>query len=285
MLIVHRDAYGRKKFLAKPVSTTGKYIISGSIVEEYIYTNPQARHLLFDQTKSKGQGVRRTLTPEQEKDIQLRSAYRAKQQLRRLVDANFKEWKDLDEKLYTQKFLTLTFKENLQDLDRANHYFTDFIKRLNWHVSHDHKSRLKYVAVHEIQKRGAIHYHAIFFNLPFIRNEKIARIWDHGHIKVNKISSIKNVGSYLAKYLTKDAATPRQKGQKRYFASRFLKLPRKVQEQDRVSKLGTILSGVKPDFEYQTDQKSYVQYTYRTYDLSKRSPVKKLVLESLKDCY
>lgn len=285
MLYEYVDDYRNKHILAKPVSSTGKYIISGSIVEEYIYANPQARHLLFDQTKSKGHGVRRTLTPEQEKDIQLRSAYRAKQQLRRLVDANFKEWKDPDGALYTQKFVTLTFKENLQDLEKANRYFTDFIKRLNWHVSHDHKNRLKYVAVHEIQKRGAIHYHSVFFNLPYIRNDRIARIWDHGYIKVNKISSIKNVGAYLAKYLTKDETTPRSKGQKRYFASRFLKLPLKIQEQDRVSKLGSILNDVKPDFEYQADQKSYVQYTYRTYDLSKRSPVKKLVLESLQGRY
>lgn len=199
MLITLRDEQQRKlRYLAKPVSLSGKYIISGSIVEEYVYTNSQGRHLLSTQTKSKGQGVRRTLTPEQEKDIQLRSAYRAKQHLRRLVDANFKEWKEAGGTVYTQKFLTLTFKENLQDLEKANRYFTDFIKRFNWHVFHDHKNRLKYVAVHEVQKRGAIHYHIIFFNLPFIRNEKIAHIWSHGFTKTKKIASIKNVGAYLS---------------------------------------------------------------------------------------
>jgi hypothetical protein len=55
--------------------------------------------------------------------------------------------------------------------------------RLNYHIGH----ALKYVSVVEFQKRGAVHYHAVFFNLPFIVNDELAAIWSHGFIKINAI--------------------------------------------------------------------------------------------------
>ena len=75
----------------------------------------------------------------------------------RIVDCNF------DNKT---KFMTLTFKDNIQDISYTNYEFNKFIKRLNFNLYNDKKQRLKYIAVWEKQKRGAIHYHIIFLIFP-----------------------------------------------------------------------------------------------------------------------
>lgn len=262
--------------LARPEFTNRKYIISGPMVEEYVYKDPRPFHTLSSQARSKGRGVRRVITDEQRKDTELRSGERAKKSLRRLVNANHKEWKDAEGKIQVQKFITFTFAKNEQDLDKANRLFTDFIKRFNYAVFRTKRNNLKYVAVHELQERGAIHYHAIFFNLPFVRNDRIARIWGHGFTKTKRISSINNVGAYLSKYLTKQGGTARKKGQKRYFSSRYLKLPLRVRNQERANAVGELLSAQKPIYEANYELHGL---NYRSYDLSKDAAARESVVK------
>ena len=135
----------------------------------------------------------------------------------RIVDCNF----DVN-----TKFMTLTFKENLQDICYTNYELSKFIKRMNYHLYHVKKQCLKYLAVWEKQKRGAIHYHIIFFALPYIRTKKIQEIWGHGFVKINKIvvDSIDNTGRYASKYFTKDIDDKNYK-QKSFFMSQNLKRP------------------------------------------------------------
>lgn len=56
------------------------------------------------------------------------------------------------------KFLTLIFKENIQDIDDANNEFKKFIKRLNYQTYHTKKSETKILIHMGKQQRGAIHY-------------------------------------------------------------------------------------------------------------------------------
>ena len=265
-------------FVAKPEKTNRKLIISGNIIEEYLYDNPRPFNLISDQKKSKGEGVRRTISNEEKKEIEVRTGMRAKRNLRRLVNANYKEWQNTDGSTEMQKFLTFTFAKNEKDLAKANNIFTDFIKRLNYSVFKVNRNYLKYVAVHEIQKRGAIHYHAIFFNLPYMKNDRIAEIWGQGFTKPKRITSIKNVGNYLAKYLSKQEHTARQYGQKRYFSSRGLKLPVRVRNQDKATAIATLISNQTPTYE----KESKYHFRYRAYDLSDDVSIRELVLESLK---
>jgi len=132
----------------------------------------------------------------------------------RIVDCNF------DDKT---KFMTLTFKENIQDVSSTNYEFSKFIKRLNFYLYHVKKQYLKYLAVWERQKRGAIHYHIIFFDLPFIKNKKLQEIWVHGFVKINKIDvdSKDNRGRYVSKYFSKDIDEKTYK-QKSFFKSQNL---------------------------------------------------------------
>jgi hypothetical protein len=135
----------------------------------------------------------------------------------RIVDCNFDN---------RTKFMTLTFKDNIEDITYTNCEFNKFIKRLNFSVYKTKKQQLKYLAVWEKQKRGAIHYHIIFFDLPYIKNKELQEIWGHGFIKINKIDvdSKENRGRYVSKYFSKDIDDKNYK-QKAFFKSQNLKLP------------------------------------------------------------
>lgn len=134
-------------------------------------------------------------------------------ELRRLINANF----DIH-----AKFLTLTHKENITDVDMANRNFRKFIQRLR------HKyGDFKYAAVIEFQARGAVHYHMIA-DLPYITKSELAEIWGHGFVRINDIkdknggSGVDNVGAYVTAYMTKDQSDPRLHGRKMYFTSKNL---------------------------------------------------------------
>ena len=75
-------------------------------------------------------------------------------EISRIIDCNFDD---------NTKFMTLTFKDNIQDVKYTNVEFKKFIKRLNYYLYNEKKQNLKYLAVWEKQKRGAIHYHIIFW--------------------------------------------------------------------------------------------------------------------------
>ncbi|WP_236651814.1 rolling circle replication-associated protein [Enterococcus hirae] len=92
-------------------------------------------------------------------------------EIARLIDMNFDN---------QTKFLTLTFRENIQDIAYANNKFNKFIKRLNYELYHIKKSKLKYLATWEKQKRGAIHYHIVLFSFPFISTNRLTTIWGIG---------------------------------------------------------------------------------------------------------
>ncbi|WP_234712514.1 rolling circle replication-associated protein [Bacillus altitudinis] len=138
-------------------------------------------------------------------------------EIARIVDCNFDD---------ATKFMTLTFKANEKDISFTNSEFNKFIKRLNYRLYKIKKQQLKYLAVWEKQKRGAIHYHVIFFNFPFIRISDLEKLWGHGFVKLNKIDvdSQENRGRYVSKYFSKDLERKEHK-KKAFFKSQNLKTP------------------------------------------------------------
>ena len=141
----------------------------------------------------------------------------ARWDIARIVDCNF------DNKT---KFVTLTFKENIQEILITNREFKYFIQRLNYYLYHTKTQLLKYLATWEKQKRGAIHYHVIFFDFLYIAKEKLQNLWSHGFIKINRIDvdSKENRGRYLSKYFGKDLDLKEHK-KKAFFKSQNLKVP------------------------------------------------------------
>lgn len=138
-------------------------------------------------------------------------------EIARLVDTNFDN---------QTKFLTLTFKENIQDIEYANNEFKKFIKRLNYDLYKTKKANLKYLATWEKQQRGAIHYHIILFGFPFVSFDRLTTIWGRGFVRINKIDvdSIENRGRYISKYFDKELELKEHK-KKAFFKSRNLRLP------------------------------------------------------------
>lgn len=196
----------------------GKVVKSGNIIEVYQYE----KGIFTGERGNKGGRAGNGNTTEEEKEKNREVVLmRARRDLRRIVNANIGQWGDD----VTSKFVTLTFKDNVKDLDTANYEFRQFIKRLNYKVYGKKCSELKYTAVPEFQERGAVHYHVIFYNLPYIESKVIEEVWGNGFIKINRIDDIDNVGAYICKYLSKINSDSRLKGRKCYFNSRGLKKP------------------------------------------------------------
>lgn len=197
------------------------------------------------------------LTPEQEDEVILSSARRAKKNIKRLIYTNVWQWFKSDGCPYTPIPITLTFKENVQDVETGNNEFTKFIRRLNYEVGiieygksteESKKSILQYLAVIEFQPISQkVHYHVLFFNLPFMRNiyDRMRRIWGKGFFNVNgkqkgsfKSSSnqrgVSKVIDYYCKYVTDACYDKRLFGKKKFFPSRGLLKPTKIVSEDLV---------------------------------------------------
>lgn len=147
--------------------------------------------------------------------------YRIRRNVKYILQCN------VDYEIFKPIFLTLTFKENVTSLTEANKIFTGFTKRLSYQIFKSKKNLLKYLVVPEFQKRGAVHYHIIYFNLPFVPDlfNRVSSIWGRGFVFVESIRNLEHLGNYIAKYFTKDSYDKRLLGQKAYFCSKGLKKP------------------------------------------------------------
>jgi len=201
-----RDLYVFTKAKEK---LTIKYVYN----EKLIFNNHKATRILYNQPRVVFKNLREDYTKSKAKTRRDDSVSRSRQKIYDIVDSNIREFS------YMPVFATFTFKENVTNIRTANGYFRNFIRRLS--NQYDHK--LAYLTVVEFQKRGAIHYHTIFFNLPFIHMLKFEKIWSYGTTNINGIRKVKDVASYVCKYLTKETLDNRLVGEKVYFTSRGLK--------------------------------------------------------------
>jgi len=199
-----------------------KIIISGLFIEEYIYQNA----IILG--KKRAHRKKRKNKPQKEQ-IEMRSGAlrRTRMNIMRLVNSN--------PDFIT--FLTLTFdekkfenKRDITEFEKCNYLFMTFIQRLKYNFL-----GIKYLAVPEFQgdyyfrskiKKefgGAIHYHLLLNHK--IETKKIEKVWRHGFVKINKIKSIKNIGLYVSKYLSKESFNRKYFGKKKFFYSRNLNRP------------------------------------------------------------
>jgi hypothetical protein len=188
--------------------SNNRAIITGLYNEFFRYQNPYS---FAWKRRSRNESIetqKETEKQEKKEKYAINATYRAKAKIVRLIKGN--------QFTYPEKpvFLTLTFKDNLQDLKQANKLFSQFVKRMSRRI----KKQMRYVAVHEFQKRGAVHYHIVVFNLPYLQKEEIAKIWRHGFIRVNLIH-VNGLANYMTKYMSKSFTDIRCKGLKRYFYS------------------------------------------------------------------
>jgi hypothetical protein len=124
----------------------------------------------------------------------LRKVFR---KLEHLIKTNF----DTEENEHNALFVTLTYKENMQDAERLLKDFEKYYKRLQYEYS-SHK--LEYIAVAEPQGRGAWHMHVLIKSdkpIFYIDNKIMAKIWGHGFTETERIKG-RDPGKYFAAYFT-----------------------------------------------------------------------------------
>jgi len=204
-------------------SSVKRLVISGNRFEMYSYAKPF--HYNFPPQTRAFRGQELTATPILPlNDIKRRESNlnACRQRIRRLVQSNAGMYREIT------KFVTFTFKENVIDLAYANNEFRKFIKRFNYNRC----ISSKYLVVVEFQKRGAIHYHVLFFNLPYIDRLAILmqKIWGHGNVDVRAISHVENIGAYITKYLQKNVFDARLSREKAFFCSKGLLQPVEIKD-------------------------------------------------------
>ena len=153
--------------------------------------------------------------------------------------------------------VTLTYADNFTDLAGAYKHLTAFNQSLRYRFG----KAFSYVLVPEFQKRGAVHFHALYWRLPseLVHKERetriLAQIWGHGFVFLKETDGDERLSHYLAKYFTKAFEDPRLKNQKSYVASRNIKRP--------VIQQGPFLMSTVLD-EYGVIDEPIVDKTYQT---------------------
>lgn len=127
-----------------------KVIKSGDIVEVYIYERTPAPVGPRKRKRASGSGERDSNTPLRRKD----NLRRLQKGFIRLVRSNL-------EGSGAPAFLTLTMRD-VVSLDDAGVYFKGFTKA----IRSNYGTGVRYIAVPEFQKRGAVHYHVLVWGLP-----------------------------------------------------------------------------------------------------------------------
>lgn len=239
-------------------------IQAGDVIEIYEYENGYSKGYSLNEAEKSNRGRIKGMKSKNYEDNRVKVLVRAKNRLRRIINANVGAYG----REFTSKFVTLTFGDNVTDLDIAHYEFKKFIKRLNYAMYDTKKANLRYSVVVEFQERGAVHYHIIFYNLPYLKSDTLSEIWGNGFVKINKIDDVDNVGAYVTKYMSKDLGDSRLRGRKSYFNSRELKQPVEITDKEKVEAVVAALplETLKYSAEFDNDYLGNIHY--RQYNLN-----------------
>jgi len=160
---------------------------------------------------------------------------RARRKIKRLINSNTFVYG------YRPIFVTYTFASNVTSMREANAVFKAHHDRLRKRIV---GRSLRYVAVPELQKRGAIHYHAVYFDLPYIARIKdiFAESWGQGFVQIKAIDHVRNVGAYIAKYFGKQWDRHRVKSSKSFYSAVNLYQPEVYRDFDILKQYANIVT-------------------------------------------
>lgn len=130
----------------------------------------------------------------------LRNLEKSMHALSDLINANISS-----ENIHHCRFITFTYKENMQNPERLYNDFRNFNKRFKRYIAKQ-GYHYEYIIIVEAQERGAFHLHGIFIfdkKAPFIDNTTLANIWRLGFVSIKALDkNVDNIGKYLTAYLT-----------------------------------------------------------------------------------
>ena len=126
--------------------------------------------------------------------------------------------------------LTLTYRENMTDEKTAYAHFKAFLRKVR-----ERYPDWKYLAVHELQSRGAIHFHCAvkgYQDVRYLRSCWLSVV-GAGNIDVKAPQGrgaakwkLPRLASYLTKYITKNATTANAR--QRYRVAEGIEIPESV---------------------------------------------------------
>ena len=264
-----------------------RLVISGTCFEFYEFSEPIMYGSRIKKKKRDESWVSYKNVMSEEEKL-LSSARRAKRNISRLIKTNAFNWLDNSNKPYMPITLTLTFADEIRDIETANNLFSNFIQRLNYSVNlvergysklEAKKNLLKYSAVIEFQDRnrgGVVHYHIIFYNLPRMNKiyDRLTKIWGKGYFwvgtksksrkkgfaHVNSNKKLEKIVEYFTKYISKSFEDNRLKNKKKYFNSRGLIKPIEIEVEELVDMIKKQMP--KEALSYGIDDLKY-KYKYR----------------------
>lgn len=263
--------------------TQFRVVGSGSTIETYEYKDhPLAYDFQIVGNKSR---ERIKVVDEQSRlrkiESRKRSLQRTRTNLRRLVNANAWMWKKPRGKYYLPTFATFTFKEEeFKNVKVGYWHFSAFIKRLNEYVHGERKNILRYVVVPEFQERGTVHFHAVFFNLPYVLNDSLEVIWGNGMVKIKAIRHVDNVGAYITKYMSKEFEDDRLDGLKHYSSSRGLIRPTEVRNEITAKRIIERIPKKYLANEKEFESQHQGKVLYRQFKLGKHTSIDDFMLKS-----
>lgn len=128
-------------------------------------------------------------------------------------------------------FWTLTFDSERYNYDLAFEKMGKWLRKMR-----DKNGKFNYIMIPELHKDGAIHFHGLTGGLEAsIRDSGVKHRgvkvyncddWKHGFTTLTKIRSKEKTASYVTKYITKEMQNSIvEKGKKKYWLSRGLRLP------------------------------------------------------------
>lgn len=228
-----------------------RLVVSGDVAELYAYEKPYLRGYTVEQGGGVGRaGIASEDEREQNREVTLA---RARKAVRRAVNAN--RGRDT-------KFVTLTFAENVVDLDVANALFNKFIKRLKYRAG-----VFRWLVAPEFQRRGAVHYHLVIFGMGYLPAKILADTWRHGFVKINRCGEdVDNLGAYVSKYLTKGTEhEDKLRGRRSWWGSRNLWQSEEITDPGEIeNRLGGRSPGYVAEFESEHLGKvRYEQYSMK----------------------
>lgn len=178
-----------------------KLILSGNHLQIYEYQTDietMSDHNPIRQNYEKStEGIRRN-----------DSVYRTRNNIVRLVETN---------KTPYTKMITLTVADPDTTYSDFDKYLKTFYRQFNRVIGQPLKAIIVIEGQVKRQKRYNLkqappHAHIVVFNDLFISPKTLKRLWKHGNHDIHKLKKVRNVGRYIAKYITKQTLLLNKKG-------------------------------------------------------------------------
>lgn len=143
----------------------------------------------------------------------------AKKKVRRLIECNYLE---------RYSFITLTFKDDISDIDEANRCFKRFTERLRHTFKKEQHEPLRYIQVAELHEKrtNVIHFHLATNFITRKDTDLLKAQWEqYGHLDSKIVRSTPDNNARITAYMLKKAYDPRLPLRNLYKTSRNLVKP------------------------------------------------------------